>query len=80
MTEASCLSQHLYSPREGNINVIYKIFRYLQNNISKKPGRIIFDPNCVPIYEKLFKGSKRDFEYWKYFYPDVEEAHPINRL
>ena len=40
MTEVKRLSQHLCSPREGHINAFYKIFSYLQNNLSNNPGRI----------------------------------------
>ena len=37
MTEVSCLSQHLCSPRVGHPDAIYSIFQYLQMNMSKNP-------------------------------------------
>ena len=60
MTEVSCFSQHVCSPREGNLNAVYKIFRYLKKNLSNNPERIEFDPACVHIHEKLFEGSTRE--------------------
>ena len=43
MTQVSCLSQLLCSTCEGHLNDVYKIFGYLQNNVSKNPGRIEFE-------------------------------------
>ena len=43
LTEVNCLSQHLPSPREGHLHAVYKIFRYLQKNMSKNLGRLVFD-------------------------------------
>ena len=40
LTEVSCLSQQLCSPREGHLDSVYRIFRYLQKNLGNKPGRI----------------------------------------
>ena len=60
MTEVSCLSQYLCSPREGQINAVYKIFRYLQKNLSKNPVRIEFVPACVNTDEKVFEGIARE--------------------
>ena len=54
MMEVSCLYQHLFSTCEEHLNAVYKIFRYLQNNLSKNPGRIKFDPACVHTDEKEF--------------------------
>ena len=65
--EVSFLYQHLCSPREGHLNSAYKIFRYLQNNISNNLGRIVFDPDCVHKYEKVLEGSTRDLEDRKDF-------------
>ena len=59
MMEVSCLSQHLYSPREGLLNAVYKIFRYLQKNLSNNPGRVAFYPACLYTDEKVFEGSTR---------------------
>ena len=80
MTELSCLSKLLFSPREGHLNAVYKIFRYLQKNISKNLGRVAFDPVFVHTDEKLFEGIKKDLEDWKNFYPDAEESHPRKKL
>ena len=80
MTEVSCLSQHLCSPREGHLNYVYKVFRYLQRNLSKNPGRIVFDPDYVHTYGKVFEGSTRELEDWKDFYPDAAEAHLRNKF
>ena len=62
MTDLSCLSQHLCSPREGHLNTVYKIFRYLKNNLPNNPLRVEFDPDCVHTYEKVFEGITRDLE------------------
>ena len=62
MTEVSFLSQNLCSSHEGRINAVYKISRYLQKNLSKNLGRIVFDPDCVNTDEKVFKGSTRELE------------------
>ena len=80
MMEVSCLSQHLCSPREGHLNTVYKIFRYLQNKISNNAERITCDTDCVHTDEEVFEGIKRELEDWKDFYPDASEAHPKNNL
>ena len=76
MMEVSCLSQHLCSPREGHLNTVYKIFRYLQNKISNNAERITCDTDCVHTDEGVFEGIKRELEDWKDFYPDAVEACP----
>ena len=43
LTEVSCLSQHLCSPREVHLDVVYHIFIYLQNNLGKNPGRMAYN-------------------------------------
>ena len=65
--------KHLCSTHEGHLNAVYKIFRYLQKNLSKNPVRILFYTYFVHIYEKVFKGSTIELEDWKNFYPDAEE-------
>ena len=80
MMEVSCLSQHLFSPCERHLNAVYKVFRYLQKNLSNNPGRISFDPACVHTYEKVFEGITIELEDWKYFYPDASEARPRKKL
>ena len=37
-------SQHLCSPREGHLDAVYRIFRYLQKNMSKNPERMTSYP------------------------------------
>ena len=78
-TEVSCLSQHLCAPREGHLNAAYKIFRYLQKNIGKNPGRIAFDPLIEYDDENIFNGPL-DKEEWVDFYPDAFEAMPRDML
>ena len=55
MKEVSCLSQHLCSTSEGHLNAVYKIFRYLQKNIPNIPGRVSFNPSCVPTNDQVLK-------------------------
>ena len=55
MTKLSCLYQHLCSPCERHLNDVYMIFRYLQKNLSKNPGKIALDTAFVHTDEKLFK-------------------------
>ena len=76
MTEVSCLSQHLCSPREGHLLAVYKIFRYLQKNISRILGRIVYDGKYYPCDEKYFMDSVVDLDKWKDFYPEAAEALP----
>ena len=80
MTEVSCLYQYLCSTCEGHLNAVYKIFRYLQYNISKNPGRIEFDSDCVHTYETVFEGNTRELYDWKDFDPNSAEAHPRKKL
>lgn len=75
-TEVSCLSQHLCAPRTGHLNAVYKIFRYLQKNMEKNPGRIVFDPLLEHTDERVFDGSAKSKKEWKDFYPDAMEAIP----
>ena len=77
MTEVSCLSQHLCAPREGHLQAVYKIFRYLQKNMDKNPGRLVFDPLLEYTDEKIFDGTPTTQD-WIDFYPDAEEAMPRN--
>ena len=70
LTEVSCLYQHLCSPREGHLDAVYLIFRYLQKNLGKNPGRMSYDPMYEPTDENVFVVVGRDAEKWIYFYPD----------
>ena len=56
-TEVSCLSQHLCTPREGHLNAVYIICRYLQKNIGKNPGRIAFNPLIEHDDQNIFNGA-----------------------
>jgi len=67
MTEVSCLSQHLCSPREGHLLAVYKVFHYLQKNISKIPGRMVYDGKYYPCSEEYFKDSIVESDKWKDF-------------
>ena len=55
---------------------VYRIFRYLQKNLSKIPGRMCYDGNYYPVNEEYFKDSVVDTDTWKDFYPDAQEALP----
>ena len=67
--DVSCLSQHLCSLREGQLDDVYRIFGYLQNNLGKNPGRMAYDPMYEPTYENLFEVVGRYLDEWKDFYP-----------
>ena len=55
LTEVSCLSQHLCSPREGHLDAVYRILNYLQKNLSKNPGSMTHDPMYESTYDNLFE-------------------------
>ena len=78
-TEVSCLSQHLCAPREGHMKAAYQIFRYLQKNLTKNPGRIAFDPLLEHDDEGIF-GGPLNKEEWADFYPDACEVMPREML
>ena len=80
MTEVICLSQHLCSPCEGQLNAVNNIFRYVQNNLSNISGRISFDPYFVQTDEKIFEGSTRELGGCKDFYQYATKAHPRKKL
>ena len=78
--EVSCLYQHLCSPCEGHLNVVYNIFRYLQTNTSKNQGSISFDTYCVHTYDNIFKVSTRELEDWKDCFPKEADAQTRKKL
>ena len=81
ITEVSCLSQHLCSPQEGHLNAVYKIFSYLNQNISKNPGRIGFDPDCVRTDDNSIEISTIYLKDWKDLFTVpvyVDENHTGN--
>ena len=76
--EKSCLSQHLFSPREGHLDAVYRIFIYLQKNLGKNPGRMAYDPMYEPKYQNLFELAGIDLDEWKYLYPESKQMMPRN--
>ena len=72
LTEVSCLSQHLSSPIEVYLDDVYRIFRYLQKNLGKNPGRMVYAPMYEPTDENLFEVVGRYLDYWKDFYPNSQ--------
>ena len=80
LTEVSCLSQHLASPREGHLHAVYKIFRYLQKNMSKNPGRLVFDGLYPHTDPRLFQKSVTDLNEWNDFYPEAAEKLPAKKI
>ena len=77
ITEVSCLSQHMCQPRIGHLDAVHQIFRYLQKNLSKNPGRLAFDPVIPVIDENLFNCSAQTMEHWKEFYPEASDPVAI---
>ena len=80
LTEVSCLSQHLASPREGHLHAVYKIFRYLQKNMSKNPGRLVFDGLYPHTDSRLFQKTVTDLNEWNDFYPEAAEKLPAKMV
>ena len=76
LTDLSCLSQHLCYQREGHLDTVYGIFRYLQKNLGKNPGRMAYYPMYEPTDENIFEVVGRYLYEWKYFYPDAQEMMP----
>ena len=72
LTEVSFLSQHLCSPIEVNLDAVYSIFRYLQKNLGKNAGRVVYNPMYEPTDENVFEFIGRDLYEWKYFYPNAQ--------
>ena len=62
LTEVSCLSQHLCSPREGHLDAVYHIYGYLKNNLGKNPGRMAYDPVYEPTDWDVFEFFGRDLD------------------
>ena len=55
LTEVSCLSQHFFPPREGHLDAVHFIFRYLQNNLGMNPGSMAYFPIYEPTYVNVFE-------------------------
>ena len=54
LEEVSCFYQHFFYPREGHLDDVYLIFRYLQKNLVKNPGRIEYEPMYEPTDYNVF--------------------------
>ena len=67
LLEASLMSTYMAMPREGHLQMLYRMFAYLKTN-SRKLG---FDPRHPSINEKRFKQYD-----WHDFYRGAEEAIP----
>ena len=65
LTEVSCLSQHMCYPREGHLDAVYCIFRYLQKNLGKNPWRMTYNPMHELIDENVFEVVGRYLYEWK---------------
>ena len=79
-TEVSCLSQYLCSPREGHLDALYQIFRYLQVSLNKgRVGRLVFDGTMEESPKEAFSWiNETTKKEWLDFYPDAEELRPRN--
>ena len=80
LTEVSYLYQQWCSPREGHLDYVYRIFRYLQKNFGKNLERMSYDPIYEPTDDNLFEVVGRDLDEWKYFHPDAQEIMPRHML
>ena len=72
LTKLSCLSQHLFPPREVHLDDVYLIFRYLQKSLGKNPGRMAYEPMYEPTDENVFEVVGRYIYEWKFFYLDSQ--------
>ena len=63
--EVSCLSKHLCYPIEGQLDAVYRIFRYLQKKLGRNPGRMTYDPMYEPSDENVFEVVGRYLYKWK---------------
>ena len=70
LIEVSFFSQQLCSPIEVQIDAVYCIFRYLQNNLGNNPGRMAYDRIYVPTDDNVFDVVVRYLDEWKYFDPN----------
>ena len=59
LTEVSFLYQQLCSPKEGNLDAVYPIFSYLQTNLVKNLGRVVYNPMYEPTDENVFEVVRR---------------------
>ena len=80
LIEVSCLSQYLASPREGHLHAVYKIFRYLQKNMSKNPDRLVFDKMYSHTDMYLFQKSVTNPSEQSDFYSETAERLPMRKI
>ena len=66
--DVSCLSQNLCYPREGCLNTVYFIFRYLQKNVGKNPRSMTYHTMYELTEENVFEFSGRYLNLWEGFY------------
>ena len=66
----------LVSPREGHLDAVYRIFKYLQKNLGKKPGRMAYEPMYEPTDVNVSEVVGRNLDDWKYFYANSQEMIP----
>ena len=78
LTEVSCLSQHLCYPRLGHLDDVYRIFRYLQKNLCRNPGRMVYDPIYGPTDDNVFEVVGMYIDEWNDLYPKYQEMTPRN--
>ena len=53
--------------------MLFTVFRYLQNNFGKNPGRMAYDPVYELTDGNVFEVVGRDLDMWKDFYPNAQE-------
>ena len=56
LTEVSVLYQHLCNPREGHLDAVFQIFKYLNVNIKCISVKLVFDYLEQLIYIFPIKG------------------------
>ena len=59
---------------------LYRIFKYLQVNMSINSGRIAFEPFYQPTDPNLLSNTARNIEMWKDFYPDAYDTLPEGQM
>ena len=72
LAEVSCLSQNLCSPRDGHLDDVYRIFRYLQKNLGNNPCMMAYDPIYEPTGDNVFEVFGRYLDEWKDLYPSAQ--------
>ena len=68
LLEAALMATYMAMPREGHLQMLYRMFAYLKTHPKRKLG---FDPAHPVVNEKRFKKCD-----WHDFYRDAKEAIP----